>query len=194
MHSVLCNKALVCNKGLYLANDSPCNPESCVRNFSMGGVSRGARAQTRYCFSRGFKNHGVLPTTVYLTNYRVGDVVDIVGNGAIQKGLPYKYYHGKTGVVFNVTKSALGVIVYKIVRNRYVEKRLSVRIEHVRHSKCRLDFIKRVQETAAKKIEAREKGERVQLKRQPAQPRPGHVLSLAAKPETIAPVPYETYI
>ncbi|KKZ15497.1 hypothetical protein AAY84_25760, partial [Serratia marcescens] len=82
--------------------------------------------------------------------------------------LPHKWYHGKTGVVFNVTKSAVGVIIHKPVGNRYIEKRIAVRVEHVRHSKCRLDFINRVKETAAKKIEAREKGIRVPLKRIPA--------------------------
>jgi large subunit ribosomal protein L21e len=60
-----------------------------------------------------------------------------VGNSAQQKGLPYKFYHGKTGVVFNITKSAVGVLMQKIVGNRYIEKRLHVRVEHVRHSRCR---------------------------------------------------------
>jgi large subunit ribosomal protein L21e len=60
-----------------------------------------------------------------------------VGNSAQQKGLPYKYYHGKTGVVFNITRSAVGVSCQKIVGNRYIEKRLHVRVEHVRHSRCR---------------------------------------------------------
>ena len=32
--------------------------------------------------------------------------------GAVQKGMPYKVYHGKTGVIYNVTKSAVGVILY----------------------------------------------------------------------------------
>jgi ribosomal protein L21E len=72
-----------------------------------------------------------------LKTYKVGDIVDIVGNSAQQKGLPYKYYHGKTGVVFNITKSAVGVSMQKIVGNRYIEKRLHVRVEHVRHSRCR---------------------------------------------------------
>ena len=42
--------------------------------------------------------------------------VSVQGNGAFQKGMPYKFYHGKTGRVFNVTKSAVGVIVNKQVR------------------------------------------------------------------------------
>jgi hypothetical protein len=39
--------------------------------------------------------------------------------GAVQKGMPYKVYHGKTGVVYNVTKSAVGVILY-VIRDHYL--------------------------------------------------------------------------
>ena len=51
--------------------------------------------------------------------------------------MPYKVYHGKTGVVYNVTKSAVGVIIYKKVGNRYLEKRVNVRVEHISHSRSR---------------------------------------------------------
>ena len=39
----------------------------------------------------------------------------VQGNGAFQKGMPHKFYHGKTGRVFNVTKRAVGVILNKPV-------------------------------------------------------------------------------
>ena len=42
--------------------------------------------------------------------------LNLQGNGAFQKGMPYKYYHGKTGRVYNVTKRAVGVIVNKQLR------------------------------------------------------------------------------
>lgn len=32
--------------------------------------------------------------------------------------MPYKVYHGKTGVVYNVTKSAVGVIIYKVRKKK----------------------------------------------------------------------------
>lgn len=51
--------------------------------------------------------------------------------------MPYKVYHGKTGVVYNVTRSAVGVIIYKKVGNRYLEKRVNVRVEHINHSRSR---------------------------------------------------------
>ena len=37
----------------------------------------------------------------------------VQGDGAFQKGMPFKFYHGKTGRVFNVTKRAVGVIINK---------------------------------------------------------------------------------
>jgi hypothetical protein len=40
----------------------------------------------RYAFSRGFKQKGYIPLSTYLKTYRVGDIVDIVTNGAVQKG------------------------------------------------------------------------------------------------------------
>lgn len=45
-----------------------------------------------------------------------GDYVDIKCNPSIHKGMPFKYYHGRTGVVFNVTKTSLGVRVNKQAR------------------------------------------------------------------------------
>jgi len=109
--------------------------------------------------------------------------------------MPHKYYHGRTGVVFNVAPRAVGVIVYKVVGNRYIEKRVNVRVEHVRHSKCRDDFLQRVKRNAELKKEAKAKGERVQLKRQPAAPRTAFTLSAKNNtPETLVPQAYDTYI
>lgn len=109
--------------------------------------------------------------------------------------MPHKYYQGKTGIIYNVTKSSVGVIVNKVVGNRYIEKRVNLRIEHVKHSACRQEFINRVKANAALKREAKAKGEHVHLKRQPAKPRGARVVSSADNvPQTLAPVPYETFI
>lgn len=109
--------------------------------------------------------------------------------------MPFKLFNGKTGVVYNVTKSAVGIIIYKRVRERYMEKRVNVRIEHVIHSRSREEFLNRVKTNAAKKIEAKEKGIHVHLKRQPVGPRDSRVVSTEDNlPETITPIPYETTI
>lgn len=109
--------------------------------------------------------------------------------------MPYKVYHGKTGVVYNVTKSAVGIIIYKKVKHRYIEKRINVRIEHIQPSGSRDDFLRRVKENAALRKKAQEEGKPVQLKRQPAQPREARTVTTEGnKPVTLAPVPYETTI
>lgn len=113
------------------------------------------------------------------------------GNGSVQKGMPHKGYHGKTGRVFNVTPHALGIIVNKRVRGRIIAKKINVRIEHVTMSKCREDFIKRVKENERLRKEAKAKGIKVQLKRQPAQPRPAHLVRGKKDPIVLAPIPYE---
>ena len=120
--------------------------------------SFGYRARTRDLFKRGFRQHGAIRLSTYLRPYRVGDIVDIKANGAVQKGMPHKYYHGRTGVVFGVQPRAVQVLIYKTVGNRKIEKRVNLRIEHVKHSKCRDDFLNRVKLNAAKKAEAKEKG------------------------------------
>ncbi|OWF52444.1 60S ribosomal protein L21-like [Mizuhopecten yessoensis] len=154
--------------------------------------TKGYRRGTRYMFSRPFKTKGVIPLSTYMKIYKRGDIVDIKGHGAVQKGMPHKVYHGKTGRVFNVTPHAVGVVVNKRVGHRVLPKRINVRIEHVKHSNCRLDFVKRVKENAEKKKVAKEKGTRLSLKRQPKQPNKAHFVSTKYnKPQLIEPIPYE---
>ncbi|KAI9824668.1 MAG: 60S ribosomal protein L21A [Sarea resinae] len=159
------------------------------------GHAAGLRAGTRYAFSRDFKKKGMIPLSTYLKQYKVGDIVDIKVNGAVQKGMPHKVYHGKTGVVYNVTKSAVGVIIYKRVRNRFIEKRVNVRIEHISKSRSREEFIRRVKTNAEKKVVAKTEGTHMFLKRQPAMPREARTISTKDnKPESITPIPYDTAI
>merc|ERR1712144_131224 len=156
-------------------------------NSGTMGHSHGLRKGTRYAFSRDFKKTGYIPLSTYMKTYKVGDIVDVVCNGAVQKGMPFK--------VYNVTKSAVGVILYKQVRNRYIEKRINVRIEHVRHSRSREEFINRVKTNAEKKRQAKEKGEHLHLKRQPVAPRTARTVDAKSnKPESIAPIAYDTHI
>ncbi|KAI8809039.1 ribosomal protein L21e-domain-containing protein [Cladochytrium replicatum] len=157
--------------------------------------SFGLRARTRHLFSRDFRTKGPVRLSTYLTTFKVGDIVDIKANGAIHKGMPHKYYHGKTGVVYNVTKSSVGVICYKVVGNRYIEKRVNLRIEHVKHSKCRENFVKRVKDNARLKAEAKAAGKTIDVRRKAAEPKgPRYVSTIKNAPITISPVPYEALV
>lgn len=120
--------------------------------------SFGYRARTRDMFARPFRQSGMIKLSTYLRTFKVGDYVDIKANGAIHKGMPHKFYHGRTGRVYNVTKRAVGVRVNKIVGNRIIHKHINVRIEHVHQSKCRQGFLTRVKENELKKKEAHATG------------------------------------
>eukprot|EP01018_Ginkgo_biloba_P014067 Gb_13524 [translate_table: standard] len=76
-------------------------------------AGHGQRARTRDLFARPFRKRGYIPITTYLRTYKIGQYVDIKVNGAVHKGMPHKFYHGRTGVVWNVTKRAIGVEMNK---------------------------------------------------------------------------------
>eukprot|EP00735_Rhodelphis_limneticus_P008723 TRINITY_DN2218_c0_g1::TRINITY_DN2218_c0_g1_i1::g.6793::m.6793 TRINITY_DN2218_c0_g1::TRINITY_DN2218_c0_g1_i1::g.6793 ORF type:complete len:161 (-),score=37.93,sp/Q9FDZ9/RL212_ARATH/55.13/5e-56,Ribosomal_L21e/PF01157.13/2.9e-37 TRINITY_DN2218_c0_g1_i1:110-592(-) len=153
--------------------------------------SFGLRARTRKLFQQPFRGRGLPSLATYLRNYRVGDIVDIKGVASIHGGMPHKFYHGKTGRVWNVTPRAVGVEINKVVGHRVMKKRIHVRIEHVKPSTCRLDFLKRVRENDAKKRDAKLRGEKITTKRLPQLPRAAHFVSTTGvKVINVAPVPF----
>ena len=84
--------------------------------------------------------------------------------------MPHHFYHGRTGRIFNVNPRAIGVVFEKEVRNRKEEKRVHVRVEHIRKSGCREDFLARVKRNEQLVKEAKKTGQKVCLKRQPKKP------------------------
>lgn len=108
------------------------------------GRSKGKRSNTRNSFSRAFKKHGQEHSSTYIQNFKLGEYVDITVNSSIQRGLPYKFYHGKTGKIFNITKSSAGVEVEKKVGNKRIIKRLNIRLEHLIKSKSRINFFEKL--------------------------------------------------
>ena len=131
----------------------------------------GYRRKTRNKFRKGFRLRGAIHMSRTLTTYKVGDIVDIIVDGAIHKGMPYKFYHGRTGRVFNVNPRSIGVVINKQVRSRIVEKKIHVRVEHLRLSACRKAFLNRIQENGKAITEANKKGSRISTKRVTKAPR-----------------------
>ncbi len=72
--------------------------------------------------------------------------------------MPHKVYYGRTGVIWNVTKRAVGVEVNKQVNGRIINKRIHVRVEHVTPSRCKEEFLRRRKENDAAKHAAKEAG------------------------------------
>ncbi|TKC40654.1 hypothetical protein EI555_015564, partial [Monodon monoceros] len=160
--------------------------------YSPTKASWGKKRNTRYMFSRPFRKHGVVPLATYMRIYKKGDTVDIKGMGTVQKGMPHKCYHGKTGRVYNVTQHAVGIIINKQVKGKILAKRINVPIEHIKHSKSRDSFLKLVKENGQKKKEAKEKGTWGQLKRQPAPTREAHSMRTNGRePELLESILYE---
>ena len=154
-------------------------------------TSFGTRGRTRHLFSKGFRKHGMPGLSTYLVNYRLGDIVDIKCNPAIQKGMPFKHYHGKTGRVWNVTKRSVGVVMNKQVGNRILAKRIHVRVEHVSKSASRQSFLERSAKNDKIKSEAAKRGEKIVTKRQPKGPVPAHfVKTKGVEQEYLQPIPF----
>lgn len=105
--------------------------------------------------------------------------------------MPFKHYHGRTGVVFNVTKRAIGVTVNKECNGRILKKQLHIATPHLKPSKCQAQILSRRVENEAIKKAVREGAPRQNLKRQNAQPKLGYVFNNGgAVPTTIQPLPY----
>merc|ERR1711916_159820 len=146
--------------------------------------SFGIRAGTRDLYSRPYRARGTIAVTTYLTQFKVGEMIDIKTNSAVHKGMPHKFYH--------VTKRGLGVIVNKTVGHRIMEKRINIRLEHAQRSRCRDDFLLRVKRNDALKAQARAEGKRISTKRTPIMPKAGKTVKSKGKSiETIEPAPYE---
>jgi large subunit ribosomal protein L21e len=105
-----------------------------------------------------------------MATFHRGDYVDVKVDGSVHKGMPYKFYHGRTGRVFNVTPHAIGVLVNKQVRSRIVKKKIHARPEHITLSRCREEFLNRVKKNESNK-KAKTGGA---LKRLPQGPTAGH--------------------
>ena len=132
--------------------------------------SFGYRGKTRHLFKRPFRGNGAEHLSTYMKQYKKGMFVDIVANGSIHKGMPHKFYHGRTGKVFDISPNSIGVIVNKQVRNRIVEKRIHVRVEHLRISTCNDNFKKHVR--AVEEGKRKEPGKKQMTKRLPVGPQP----------------------
>ena len=105
--------------------------------------TKGYRRGTRNKFKKNFREHGDHKISNYLRTFSLGEFVDIKVDGAIHRGMPYKFYHGRTGQIFDINKRSLGLIVKKKVRNREIVKKIYVRMEHVQKSNSAQEYRER---------------------------------------------------
>ncbi|CAF2116059.1 hypothetical protein Bca4012_097018 [Brassica carinata] len=102
----------------------------------------------------------------------------------------FRFYHGRTGRVWNVTKRAVGVEVNKHIGNRIIKKRIHVRVEHVQQSRCAEEFKLRKKKNDELKAAAKARGETISTKRQAKGPKPGFIIE-GMTLETVTLIPYD---
>ena len=160
--------------------------------------SHGKRQNCRDKLSLPFRKSGLPGLSHYMINYKVGDLVDIKTHATQHKGMPGKQFHGRTGIVFNVTKRAVGVVVNKLKLNgcnRVMKKYLNVRVEHVRPSGAKSELNRRIVENEKHKTAWRKAGskeaDKIVLKRLPRAPREGYTLNMdGGTPDFLCPAPF----
>jgi large subunit ribosomal protein L21e len=59
----------------------------------------GPRKKTRYKFKKDQRKRGILPITSLIQRFEVGQKVHVVCEPSVQKGMPHRRFHGKTGTV-----------------------------------------------------------------------------------------------
>ncbi|KAF3496985.1 hypothetical protein DY000_02057994 [Brassica cretica] len=125
----------------------------------------------------------------------------------------FRFYHGRTGRVWNFTKRAVGVEVNKhvlknslslvsyynlaflqrvtlTIGNRIIKKRIHVRVEHVQQSRCAEEFKLRKKKNDELKAAAKARGETISTKRQAKGPKPGFIIE-GMTLETVTLIPYD---
>eukprot|EP00993_Chasmostoma_nieuportense_P005253 NODE_5883_length_598_cov_133.025478_g5718_i0.p1 GENE.NODE_5883_length_598_cov_133.025478_g5718_i0~~NODE_5883_length_598_cov_133.025478_g5718_i0.p1 ORF type:complete len:182 (+),score=29.99 NODE_5883_length_598_cov_133.025478_g5718_i0:67-546(+) len=140
--------------------------------------THGKRRGTRSMFAKKHRQHGRPTLSNYLAVIKMGDYVDVKVDGSVAKGMPHKYYHGRTGTVCNVTPRGLSVLINKRVRHRIIRKKICIRHEHVRKSRCQEDFKARVKHNEM----VRQTGVGKRIKRLPEQPKPFQTVATKNRP------------
>jgi large subunit ribosomal protein L21e len=59
----------------------------------------GPRKKTRYKFKKDLRKRGICPVTSVIQQFEIGEKVHVVCESSIQKGMPHRRFHGKTGTV-----------------------------------------------------------------------------------------------
>ena len=151
----------------------------------------GLHAKTRKVFSKPFRKNGVDPLSMYLVNYKIGDYVTIIIDGSKHNGMPHRIYQGKTGKIFNITPHAVGVIINKRLRNKIIQKKLNVRLEHIKKSGCRSEFLQRIKINDELKKNAKLEKKVLSTKRETKAPREGHLVIINKEQfKTLNPKPF----
>ncbi|HOX34304.1 MAG TPA: 50S ribosomal protein L21e [Methanoregulaceae archaeon] len=91
----------------------------------------GPRKKTRYKFKKELRRRGLPPVTSVIQKFEVGQNVHIVCEPSIQKGMPHRRFHGKTGTVLGQRGRAWVLAI----RDGNSEKVVIARPQHLKAQK-----------------------------------------------------------
>jgi large subunit ribosomal protein L21e len=91
----------------------------------------GPRKKTRYKFKKELRRRGLPPVTSVIQKFEVGQNVHIVCEPSIQKGMPHRRFHGKTGTVLGQRGRAWVLAI----RDGNAEKIIIARPQHLKAQK-----------------------------------------------------------
>ena len=91
----------------------------------------GPRKKTRYKFKKELRRRGLPPVTSVIQKFEVGQNVHIVCEPSIQKGMPHRRFHGKTGTVLGQRGRAWILAI----RDGNAEKVIIARPQHLKAQK-----------------------------------------------------------
>lgn len=89
--------------------------------------SKGYRSGTRHLLKKGPRMHGKLSLSKLLQEYQPGNQVIVRIDSSIQKGMPHRRFHGKTGTI--IQKRGRSYVVS--VSQGDAVKEIVVRPEHL---------------------------------------------------------------
>ncbi len=93
----------------------------------------GARRKTRQKFKKHYRSRGKVSLRRYLQSFTRGDRVALVAEPAVQKGMYFRRFHGKTGTVVKKIGSCYEVsILDGNKEKRVIVHPVHLRSEHVK--------------------------------------------------------------
>lgn len=88
----------------------------------------GPRKKTRYKFKKELRRRGLPPVTSVIQKFAIGEKVHIICDPSIQKGMPFRRFHGRTGTVIGQRGRAWVLAV----RDGNAEKIVIARPQHLK--------------------------------------------------------------
>jgi large subunit ribosomal protein L21e len=89
----------------------------------------GNRRKSRHMFSKTVRTKGKIPTTRYLQTFNAGDKVQLSAEPAVHKGIYFRRFHGKTGVIlgkrgscYEISVKDIGMVKTVIVHPVHLKK------------------------------------------------------------------------